>query len=54
MEQYKQGEAFVAAIAKARGAEALRTLWLGPEMLPRPEEIDLPSLWLARVLPSKS
>jgi coenzyme F420 biosynthesis associated uncharacterized protein len=54
MEQYKQGEAFVAAIAKARGAQALRTLWLGPETLPRPEEIDLPSLWLARVLQSKA
>jgi len=26
MEQYKQGERFVAAIAKARGAEALQAL----------------------------
>ena len=53
MEQYKQGEAFVAAIARARGAEALRTLWRGPETLPRPDEIDLPSLWVARVLPAQ-
>ena len=52
MEQYRKGEEFVAAIARARGAEALRTLWLGPETLPLPEEIDLPSLWLARVLPT--
>jgi coenzyme F420 biosynthesis associated uncharacterized protein len=52
MEQYRQGEAFVAAIARARGAEALRALWRGPETLPRPEEIDLPSLWVARVLPA--
>jgi coenzyme F420 biosynthesis associated uncharacterized protein len=50
MEQYKQGEAFVAAIARARGAEALRVLWQGPETMPLPEEIDLPSLWVARVL----
>ena len=50
MEQYKQGEAFVAAIARARGAEALRVLWEGPETMPLPEEIDLPSLWVARVL----
>jgi coenzyme F420 biosynthesis associated uncharacterized protein len=50
MEQYKQGEAFVAAIARARGAEALRVLWAGPETMPLPEEIDLPSLWVARVL----
>ena len=53
MEQYKQGEAFVTAIAGARGAEALRTLWLGPETLPLPEEIDRPSLWVARVLPER-
>ena len=53
MEQYKQGEAFVAAVARARGAEALRTLWRGPETLPLPEEIDLPSRWLARVLPKE-
>ena len=51
MEQYKQGEAFVAAIAKARGKEALREVWRGPETLPRPEEIDRPSLWLSRVFP---
>jgi coenzyme F420 biosynthesis associated uncharacterized protein len=53
MEQYKQGEAFVTAIARERGAEALRTLWLGPETLPLPEEIDRPSLWVARVLPER-
>ena len=46
MEQYRMGEEFVAAIARARGAEALRKLWLGPETLPTPEEIDLPSRWI--------
>ena len=51
MEQYRKGEEFVAAIARARGAEALQALWLGPETLPLPEEIDQPSSWLARVLP---
>jgi coenzyme F420 biosynthesis associated uncharacterized protein len=51
MEQYRKGEAFVAEVAKARGTEALRALWLGPENLPSPEEIDQPSSWLARVLP---
>jgi uncharacterized protein (DUF2342 family) len=50
MEQYRKGEEFVAAIARARGAEALRTLWIGPETLPSPEEIDLPSSWVARVM----
>jgi coenzyme F420 biosynthesis associated uncharacterized protein len=50
MEQYRKGEAFVAAIAAARGAEALQALWRGPESLPSPEEIDQPSGWLARVM----
>jgi len=51
MEQYRKGEEFVAAIARTGGAVALRTLWLGPQTLPSPEEIDQPSLWLARVMP---
>jgi uncharacterized protein (DUF2342 family) len=52
MEQYRKGEEFVAAIAGAGGAKALHALWLGPESLPSPEEIDQPSRWLARVLPA--
>ena len=51
MEQYRKGEEFVAAIARGAGPAALHALWTGPESLPSPEEIDLPSLWLARVLP---
>jgi coenzyme F420 biosynthesis associated uncharacterized protein len=51
MEQYRKGEEFTAAIARARGAEALHALWAGPESLPSPEEVDRPSRWLARVLP---
>jgi coenzyme F420 biosynthesis associated uncharacterized protein len=52
MEQYRKGEEFVAAVARARGPEALHRLWLGPENLPSPEEIANPSRWLARVLPA--
>jgi uncharacterized protein (DUF2342 family) len=52
MEQYRKGEEFVAAIARSGGAEALRTIWEGPQTLPSPEEIDQPSLWLARVMPA--
>jgi len=51
LEQYKKGERFVRAIADARGPEALRALWGGPEMLPQPGEIDDPHRWLARVMP---
>jgi coenzyme F420 biosynthesis associated uncharacterized protein len=48
LEQYRKGEAFVAAIAAAGGPAALNRLWAGPEMLPRPGEIDDPASWLAR------
>jgi coenzyme F420 biosynthesis associated uncharacterized protein len=51
MEQYRQGELFVAEIARARGPEGLRALWSGPEALPTPEEIRAPELWIVRVMP---
>ena len=50
LEQYKKGEAFVRAIADARGPAALRRLWDGPETLPRDGEIEAPARWIARVL----
>ncbi|WP_346925769.1 zinc-dependent metalloprotease [uncultured Arthrobacter sp.] len=53
MEQYKQGEAFVRAIADARGQAALARLWDGPETLPRDVEIEAPERWIARVLDGK-
>ncbi|HEX5822866.1 MAG TPA: zinc-dependent metalloprotease [Candidatus Limnocylindrales bacterium] len=48
LEQYRKGEAFVAAIAAAGGPAALNRLWAGPEMMPRHGEIDEPGQWLAR------
>ena len=48
LEQYRKGEAFVAAIAAAGGPAALNRLWAGPEMMPRHGEIDEPAKWLAR------
>ncbi len=50
LEQYRKGERFVAAVAAARGSEALRRLWDGPETLPTPAEIDAPDRWVTRVL----
>ena len=50
IEQYRKGERFVAAIAKARGSQALTRLWDGPETLPRDGEIEAPERWIARVL----
>ncbi len=51
MEQYRQGQAFVAAVAEAGGAEGLNALWRGPETAPSLEEIAEPRLWIERVLP---
>jgi len=48
--QYRRGARFVEAVATARGPEALRRLWEGPETLPRPDEIEAPERWVARVL----
>lgn len=50
MEQYRQGQRFVDTIVEARGREAARKVWEGPEALPTMEEIKEPSLWMTRVL----
>jgi coenzyme F420 biosynthesis associated uncharacterized protein len=50
IEQYQKGEAFVRAIATARGPVALTRLWEGPETLPREGEIEDPTRWMRRVL----
>jgi coenzyme F420 biosynthesis associated uncharacterized protein len=50
LEQYKRGEAFVRAIADARGPAGLARLWDGPETLPLDGEIEAPERWIARVL----
>jgi uncharacterized protein (DUF2342 family) len=50
LEQYKKGEAFVRAIADARGKPALARLWEGPETLPLDGEIEAPERWITRVL----
>lgn len=49
MEQYRKGEAFVAAIEGAAGAAALRRLWESPDTLPTPEEIETPVAWVRRM-----
>ncbi len=47
--QYKQGEAFVNAVAEARGVEFINRVWERPEHLPTMDEIRNPQRWIARM-----
>lgn len=49
MAQYQQGEAFVNAIADARGVAFINRVWEQPEHLPTMAEIRDPQRWIARM-----
>ncbi len=49
IQQYAQGEAFIAAVERAGGPELLARAWEGPENLPTIGEIRAPELWLGRM-----
>jgi uncharacterized protein (DUF2342 family) len=49
LRQYETGRRFCDAVVSAGGREALALAWRGPQALPRPAELDQPSLWMARV-----
>ena len=46
---YEQGQAFVDGVVERAGSEGLNRLWDDPAMLPTPNELDAPGLWLARI-----
>ena len=48
--QYIRGKAFVDEVVGTVGMERFNTIWTDAETLPRPDEIDEPSRWIARVL----
>lgn len=50
--QYEQGEAFIAAVEAAGGPALLDRAWTGPDLLPSLVEIREPELWIARVRPA--
>ena len=50
MAQYIRGKAFTDHVVGAVGMGPFNTIWTGPETLPRPDEIDEPDRWIARVL----
>jgi coenzyme F420 biosynthesis associated uncharacterized protein len=49
LNQYEQGERFLAAIEKVGGRRVVDVCWEGPENLPSLEEIRAPDRWLARL-----
>jgi len=47
--QYERGRAFFDAVVAAEGMPAARRVWEAPEHVPTSDELDDPSMWLARV-----
>jgi uncharacterized protein (DUF2342 family) len=52
LNQYEQGERFIAAVEAAGGPELLNTAFEAPTMLPTLVEIRHPDHWIARALQS--
>jgi putative hydrolase len=48
-EDIDRGAAFVKGVLDRAGENDLARLWIDPEHLPTPAEIDAPGLWLARI-----
>jgi putative hydrolase len=46
---YDRGRAFVDGVVERAGPEALERLWSSAALLPTPNEVDAPGLWLARI-----
>ncbi len=51
LNQYEQGERFIAAVERAGGPELLDAAFESPAMLPTLGEIRAPERWIARALP---
>ena len=48
-EQYDRGTAFIRGVVERAGPEALSKLWMLPQGLPTPPEVEAPGLWLERI-----
>ena len=49
-EDYERGDAFCRGVIERAGLDGLNRLWERAErMLPTPNELDAPGLWLARI-----
>ena len=48
-EHYERGQAFCRGVVERAGPDGLNRLWESEAMLPTPNELDAPGLWLARI-----
>jgi putative hydrolase len=48
-EHYERGHAFCRGVIERAGLEGLDRLWASEAMLPTPNELEAPGLWLARI-----
>lgn len=48
-QQVERGRAFVDGVVERAGDDGLRRLFEGEQLLPTPNEVDAPGLWLARI-----
>ena len=46
---FDRGAAFISGVLERAGKEGLERLWSSADMLPTPNEVDAPGLWLARI-----
>ncbi len=49
LEQYRQGEAFINHVVRAKGHDFAKMVWQSPEYLPSMAELRQPDDWIARV-----
>jgi coenzyme F420 biosynthesis associated uncharacterized protein len=47
--QYRRGKAFADEVVRSHGIRTLNRAWGEPDALPRPDELDSPADWVARV-----
>src|SRR5690606_19315634 len=48
-DHFDRGRGFIDGIVERAGAESLERLWSDAAVLPTPNEVDAPGLWLARI-----
>jgi len=48
-EHYERGQAFCRGVIERAGMEGLNRLWTDEALLPTPNEVEAPGLWLARI-----